>query len=246
MVRSTRQTRQNSVQKRLDAARVGAGLATALLGLALVFGSLHAQTQTPERDAQLNELIAAGAGGELGRVRQLLSSGPAGPKSAAAVRVLVGAIERDQAVLAGTLIEAGVDVNAMDESGQSAFLAIAASGNADLVRLALGNGAQVDSRDSAGSTALIRAARTAHNNLVLELLRSGADLNQKNRIGRTALAEAIAAGDGGPRHTDTVRILIRAGADQTIRDSSGMTAIQYARQREYREMAAVLTSVGGR
>jgi len=160
-------------------------------------------------------------------------------------RALLVAVRNKDFTDARLLIEAGANVNARDESGLSAFLMVASSGEADLMRLVLRKGALPDSRDTDGATALIRAARGAHTAVMIELLRAGAELDHTARNGRTALCEAVAAGDGGPRHTDAVRVLVRAGADQGIRDNTGMTALQYARQRGFLEMAAVLVSSGG-
>jgi hypothetical protein len=210
----------------------------------MLLAAQHAGAQSADRE---QALLEAATRGGLAEVKQLLAGGLGGrngrPQATAA---LIAAVQRNYTEVAQALIEAGADVNAKDDTGRSAFLIGAAGGNADIVTLALRHGAQLDSRDADGSTALIRAARNGYSAVVIELLRAGADLNQANRSGRTALLEAVAAGDGGPRQTAVVRILIRAGADQTLRDSSRMTALQYAQQREFREMAAVMISVGGR
>ena len=41
--------------------------------------------------------------------------------------------------------------------------------------------------------------------------RRGASLDHVNNLGWTALIESIMLGDGGPRHTETVRALVEAG-----------------------------------
>jgi hypothetical protein len=62
-------------------------------------------------------------------------------------------------------------------------------------------------------TALIAAAHLGHDGVVHELIRAGAPLDHVNNLGWTALIEAVVLGDGGPRHTKTVRALVEAGAD---------------------------------
>ena len=46
----------------------------------------------------------------------------------------------------------------------------------------------------------------------------GAPLDHMNNLGWTALIEAVVLGDGGPDHVETVRALVKAGADRTIAD----------------------------
>ena len=46
----------------------------------------------------------------------------------------------------------------------------------------------------------------------------GAPLDHMNNLGWTALIEAVVLGDGRPDHVETVRALVRAGADRTIAD----------------------------
>ena len=41
-------------------------------------------------------------------------------------------------------------------------------------------------------------------------------------------------GDGGPRHTEVVRLLVEAGADVNLADGEGVTPLAHARQRGYR------------
>ena len=52
--------------------------------------------------------------------------------------------------------------------------------------------------------------------------------------------EAVVLGDGGPDHTETVRLLLQADADKTIGDSNGVTPLQHAMNRGYEEMVKLL------
>ena len=51
------------------------------------------------------------------------------------------------------------------------------------------------------------------------------------KVGWTALLEAIILGDGGPAHTEIVRLLLAAGARHDIADAQGVTPLAHARQR---------------
>ena len=71
-------------------------------------------------------------------------------------------------------------------------------------------------------------------------------MNHVNRLGWTALLEAIILGNGGPRHTEVVRLLVDAGADVNLADSAGGTPLVHARGRGHADMAAILESAGAR
>ena len=111
------------------------------------------------------------------------------------------------------LIAAGADVNAKDDTQQSAYLIATSEGYLDLLELTLANGADLSSLDSYQGTGLIRAAERGHADIVGRLLRAGIDVNHVNRPGWTALDEAIVYGDGGESYIDTVRALVAGGAD---------------------------------
>jgi hypothetical protein len=47
-------------------------------------------------------------------------------------------------------------------------------------------------------------------------------------LGWPALLEAIILGNGGPRRTEVVRLLVEAGAEVTLADSAGVTPLAHA------------------
>jgi hypothetical protein len=61
----------------------------------------------------------------------------------------------------------------------------------------------------------------------------------------TGVASREALGDGGAAHTEIVRLLVAAKANPNIADRQGVTPLQHARSRGYREIAAVLEKAGG-
>ena len=95
-------------------------------------------------------------------------------------------------------------------------------------------------------TALIAAAHLGHDEVVRTLIRAGAPLDHVNNLGWTALIESIVLGDGGKRHTATLKALVEAGANVSLGDRSGTTPLALARSRGYREMAATLEKAGAR
>ena len=159
---------------------------------------------------------------------------------------LIAAAYANEVAEAERLIAAGADVNAKDETVQSAYL-IATSevgDNPRLLELTLANGADVASLDSYDGTGLIRAADRGYTTIVARLLETDIDVDHVNRLGWTALLEAIILGGGDDAHVEVVRLLVEAGADVTIADDQGVTPLAHAEQSGYREMVEILTAAG--
>ena len=53
--------------------------------------------------------------------------------------------------------------------------------------------------------------------------------------------EAVVLGDGGPAHTEIVRLLVAAGANTGIPDRDRITPLEHAKQRGYAEMVRILS-----
>ena len=121
-------------------------------------------------------------------------------------------------------------------------LTIAAVANdPEMVSLALRLGNRPDLVTSVyDGTALIAAAHLGHQEVVRRLIAGGAPLDHINNLGWTALIEAVILGDGEPDHIGTVRALVDAGANKTIADRDGVTPLQHAEARAYKEIAAIL------
>ncbi|WP_405065139.1 ankyrin repeat domain-containing protein [Kribbella sp. NBC_01510] len=154
---------------------------------------------------------------------------------------LIAAAWRNDVAEARRLINAGANVNAVDDSVQSAFLIAASEGYVELLDLTLQHGADIRSLDSYRGTALIRAAERGHAAVVGRLLQAGVAVDHVNRLGWTALHEAVLLGKGTPQYVDTVRLLIAAGADRNKpAERDGTTPVQGARSQT--EVAAVLAT----
>jgi ankyrin repeat protein len=143
-------------------------------------------------------------------------------------------------------VRAGADVNRQDRTQQSAFLIATSDGYVDLLRLTIEAGADVHRTDSYHGTGLIRAADRGHVEIVRELLKTPIRIDHVNRLGWTALLEAIILGDGGPRHTEVVRLLVEAGANVNIADSAGVTPLAHARTRGFASIVNLLETRRGR
>ena len=172
----------------------------------------------------------------------------ADPARSSVDRQLLAAAYENDVARARRLIADGADVNVRDETKQSAYL-IATSEVGDdprLLELTLRTGADVNAKDRYNGTGLIRAAERGNPRIVRRLLEAGIDRDHVNRLGWTALLEAIVLGDGGRRHAETVRALVRGGVDVNVPDSDGVRPLRHAEQRGYDSIAAILRAAGAR
>ena len=191
------------------------------------------------------ELIAAAQRGDLAGVNKLLDEGASvTAQDDTGKTALIAAAYQNHLEVAKRLIEAGADVNVQDNTQQSAYLIPTADGYLELLKLTLEAGADVHSLDSFNGTGLIRAADRGHVEIIEVLLQTDIDVDHVNRLGWTALLEAIILGDGGPRHTEVVRLLVEAGADVNLADSQGASPLEHARQRGFQNMIAILEAAG--
>ena len=139
------------------------------------------------------------------------------------------------------LITQGADVNAKDDTQQSAYLVATSEGYLDLLNLTLAHGADVASKDSFNGTGLIRAGERGHTGVVGRLIRAGVEIDHVNRLGWTALHEAIILGKGTPAYDDTVRVLVAGGADvRLLSRRDGVTPLDQARSKGSARQVATL------
>jgi ankyrin repeat protein len=156
---------------------------------------------------------------------------------------LIRAAKANDVATVAELIRAGGNVNARDAIRDSAFLYAGAEGFNEVLQLTLAAGADVRSTNRFGGTALIPASEHGHADTVRILIASGVPVNHVNNLGWTAMQEAILLNNGGPRQQDVVRQLLAAGADPTIRDPQGRTALENAERLGFAEIAALIRGV---
>ena len=210
-------------------------------------GTLSAES-LPTRDVSTKEaeeaLFEAAAANDADGVREALAQGASSEARGGGGRTpLVTATKANAVAAASALIEAGADVNSKDDMQDSAFLYAGAEGLDEILALTLAHGADVRSLNRFGGTALIPASEHGYGETVRTLIRAGVPVNHVNDPGWTALQEAVVYGDGSSRYVDVVGQLLDAGADPSIRDDRGRTALQNAQQRGQREVAALLAAL---
>jgi ankyrin repeat protein len=197
-------------------------------------------------EAQTTDSLPAAAGrGDIERILTLIADGIAvDARDERGRTALLVATHRNDLAIARILISAGADVNAMDTIQDSPYLYASAEGRLEILRLTLNAGADLTSLNRYGGTGLIPAAHHGHVETVRELLKTRIPIDHVNRLGWTALLEAIVLGDGGPTHTEIVRLLVGAGADVNLADSGGVRPLAHAERRHQAEIAEILRAAG--
>lgn len=149
----------------------------------------------------------------------------------------------DEVDRAEELIAEGADVNAKDDTEQSAYLIATSEGHLELLRLCLAHDAEVDDKDSWNGTGLIRAAERGHHLVVGELLQAGIDRDHVNRIGYQAIHEAVWLGRDSATYHDTVRVLVAGGVElDQLSGVEQLTPGQMAEERGFDGTAAILSA----
>ncbi len=180
-------------------------------------------------------------------VRQLLSQGASvHAQDGKGQTALLLAVARNNIESAKLLIEAGADVNAQDRQLDSPLLLAGARGYLEILKLTLEAKPNFLIYNRFGGTALIPACERGHVEVVKELLQTDVDINHVNRLGWTALLEAIILSDGGPRHQEIIRLLIKAGANINLPDGDGISPLQHARNKRFTPIVHMLESAGAR
>jgi hypothetical protein len=126
---------------------------------------------------------------------------------------------------------AGVGVDAADETGWTALMLASVMCQENAVRRLLDWGAKIDLRDKNGDTALIGASaafcvdkdRAKQTDIVRLLLSRGAPPDAQDLAGESALMAVTAYGND-----DAARALLDSGARPQLRDAAGRTALDYA------------------
>jgi ankyrin repeat protein len=229
--------------------RVRVAAAAALVGFLVLTASSQAQVapSPAEREAYTG-LLTAAARGDTPGIRALLGGGarPDVRDGHGRTPLHVAAFGRHHEAMRA-LVAGGADPDALEGDRYDVVTIAAVADDVATLRVALALGASARNVTSRyAGTALIAAAHLGHAEVVRTLTAAGAPLDHVNNLGWTALIESIVLGDGGPRHTDTLRALVEAGANVNLADRQGRTPRTLAQGRGYETMVGILERAGAR
>lgn len=191
--------------------------------------------------ALVRQYLSAARENDADAIRQALTAGvPVDCRDERGRTALLIATRANALDTARLLIASGADVNAKDDIEDSPYLYAGAEGRLEILKMTLAAGADLASVNRYGGTALTPAAHHGHLEVVRFLLTTPIEVDHVNNLGWTALLEAVILGDGGPTYQAIVEDLLTAGADPSIADSDGVTALQHARSRQFDAVASII------
>jgi len=216
-----------------------------------VTSTKHIKSTTTETSYQVDvktfeagSLIKAVQNNDLNQVKDILTSKDyeIDEQNNLGETPLIIATHNNYVEIAKVLIDAGANVNQQDNIQDSAYLYAAAQGKTEILAYILKNSEPNQSvYNRFGGNALIPAAEKGHLDNVKLLLADGkVDIDHQNDYGYTALIEAVALRDGSEVYQKIVRELLNHGADVSIRDNSGKTAEDYAKEKGYGNILKML------
>jgi uncharacterized protein len=234
--------------RRIAWAAIGALAGT--LGMCLVLaGPVPAQVPPSREEVQAyTGLFAAAARGDADKVRALVAGGarPDVRDAYGRTPLHVAAFGRHTEAMR-VLVAAGADPNALEHDRYDIVTIAAVADDVPTLRAALALGCRAGNVTSRyDGTALIAAAHLGHVEVVRTLIGAGAPLDHVNNLGWTAVIESIVLGNGGASHTETLKLLVEAGANVNLPDREGRTPFVLARARGYDAMVKIIQQASAR
>lgn len=174
-----------------------------------------ASEKPKDQSEVINLLVAAGA--NINKKHKNSSDTP-----------LMATLKKQNGKYARLLINSGAKTGVTNSSGQTALIVCAdyldRANCVSIMRLLIEKGSDVNVRDKNGNTALSVSASRGFSEVVKILLEKGANPNNpEKKPNEIPILNACYSGD-----TECVKLLLKYGADITVKDSYGVTALENA------------------
>lgn len=238
----------------------------ALFGTAADLKSLLDAGLDPNTKTERGSTLLMMAAPDLDKVRLLIARGAdVQRKGAAGTDALtIAAAHYGASASLRALLDAGADGDPSERARHSPMQYAAMSGDVESVRLLLARGAEASAEavsesvtfghpdvlqalvdaganvsltESSGINLLHWAAITNRASVIPVLVKAGVPLNATDEFGYTPLMYAASVDEGD---TETLAALLAAGANRTIRNGEGRTALEQARRNKHMALADAL------
>ncbi len=146
---------------------------------------------------------------------------------------LHAAAENGDLEIVDVLLEHGAGVNLQDIHGRVPMFVALGTHQLEVARRLADAGTDPGVRTTDGGTLLTEAVRTEDVGLVTWALKHGIDVNATRPKKKHATALIIAAGAG---NAELVKLLLANGADPTVTNHRGLTALDFAKGRDVKEL----------
>ena len=200
----------------------------------------RALRERPIRDPDAALLNAARTGDADGVALAIRSGADLEAKDPQGHTALLLASAGDHVDAARVLLAMGASPDTYDNRSDTPWLVTGVTGSVAMADVMLRFHPDLTLRNRFGGVSIIPASERGHVGYVRRVAESGIDVNHVNDLGWTAMLEAVILGDGSSAYVEIVRILLDAGADPTIADNDGVSALEHARSRGFTEIARVL------
>lgn len=193
-------------------------------------------------DASVRLLAAAESGDVAAAARALDDGAPIETRDHKDRTALLLATTFDHVDVARLLVERGADPNALDDRHDTPWLVTGVTGSVAMLEVLLPANPDMTIRNRYGGVSIIPASERGHVDYVRRVATTGIDVNHVNDLTWTALLEAVILGDGSAMYAEIVSILLTAGADPSIPDKDGVTALEHARASGYDDIVRLLSA----
>lgn len=158
-------------------------------------------------------------------------------KGAFALTPIHTAFDSSQEEIIKLLLNKGSDVNTKDNREQTVLHKAVSLGNLEITKLIVAKGIDANLKNEFGHTALHIAIQFGNIDLIKYLIKNNANVNIQDIEGMTPLHSTTANG----AYPEIIQILLSQGADRTLMNNNGKTALDIAKEMGNKKMITILS-----